>query len=220
MSSELRPVKVWDLPTRVFHWSIVFLMLASWFTNRMNWMQLHFASGYTLLGLLIFRVLWGFFGSETARFGKFLRHPMAGLRHLRGFSVREPDREVGHNAAGGWMVMGLLALLLVQVATGLGSNDDVSVEGPLAVHVGKAASDRLSTIHSINFNLILAAALAHVGAVAAYWVVKRQNLLRPMITGIKLLPKSVQAPRMANPMVAVAAIAGAALLATLAIGLL
>ncbi len=216
----LRPVKVWDLPTRVFHWSVVFLLLASWFTNRQNWMQLHFVSGYTMLGMLIFRLLWGFLGSETARFRKFLKSPLAGFRHLGKMFVREPDREIGHNAAGGWMVLVLLALLLVQVGTGLGSNDDVSVEGPLARHVGKAFSDRLGTIHSINFNLILLAAAAHVGAVLAYWLLKRQNLLRPMITGVKLLPRSMRQPRMAAPMLAGGVIASAASLAVLAIWLM
>ena len=219
-AAELRPVRVWDLPTRVFHWSIVLLLLTSWFTNRQNWMQLHFVSGYTMLGMLIFRLLWGFLGSETARFVKFLKNPVAGLRHLGEMFVREPDREIGHNAAGGWMVLVLLALLLVQVGTGLGSNDDVSVEGPLAKHVGKALSDRLGTIHAINFNLILLAVAAHVVAVVAYWLLKRQNLVRPMITGVKLLPPSVRAPRIAGPVVAGGVIASAASLAVLAIWLM
>jgi cytochrome b len=211
----LRPVKVWDLPTRVFHWAIVLLVLASWFTNRMNWMQLHFLSGYTMLGMLVFRLLWGFLGSETARFRAFLKSPAEALRHLRHAFVREPDTEIGHNAAGGWMVLVLLALLLVQVATGLGSNDDVMVEGPLAKYVGKEMSDRLGAIHSINFTLIELAVLAHVGAVLAYWLLKRQNLLRPMITGIKRMPASVRAPLMAGPVRAAAAIASAAILAAL-----
>ena len=213
--ADFRPVRIWDLPTRVFHWSVVLLVLASWFTNRMNWMDLHFLSGYALLGLLIFRLLWGFLGSQTARFASFLRSPARAVEHLRHFFVREPDREVGHNAAGGWMVLGLLTLLLVQVATGLGSNDDIMVEGPLAKYVGKEWSDWLGTVHAINFKLIELAVLAHICAVLAYAAFKRQNLVRPMITGIKQLPASIRAPRMASPLLATLAIASAAIVATL-----
>lgn len=216
----LQPVKIWDLPTRVFHWSIVLLVFTSWITQRQGWMELHFLSGYTLLGMLAFRLLWGFLGSETARFARFLQSPVAAVRHLSRAFVREPDHEMGHNAAGGWMVLGLLLLLLAQVATGLGSNDDVMVEGPLAKYVGKEISDRLGAIHSINFTLIELAVLAHVCAVLAYWLFKRQNLLRPMITGIKTLPASVRAPRLASPIRAGAVIASAAVLATLVATLL
>ena len=210
-----RPVKVWDLPTRIFHWSIVLLVFASWLTNRLNQMDLHFLSGYTLMGLLIFRLIWGVLGSETSRFRDFLSTPADAFDHLRHLFVRELDQEVGHNAAGAWMVLALLALLVVQVVTGLCSNDDVMMEGPLAKYVGKDLSDRLGTIHSINFKLIELAVLAHVCAVLAYAVFKRQNLVWPMITGIKRLPASIRAPRMASPLLAATAIASAAIAAAL-----
>jgi cytochrome b len=211
----LRPVEIWDLPTRVFHWSIVLLVLASWATDRLNMTQLHFLSGYTMLGMLVFRLLWGFAGSETSRFAHFLKSPIEAIRHLRHMFVREPDLEIGHNAAGGWMVLVLLALLLVQVATGLCANDDVMAEGPLAKYVGKSWSDWLGTVHSINFKLIELAVLAHVCAVLGYALFKRQNLLWPMITGIKRLPASARAPRIASPPLAAAVIASAAIVAAL-----
>lgn len=214
--SALRPVKIWDLPTRVFHWSIVLLVLASWLTAEMSWMDLHFLSGYTILGMVAFRLAWGVLGSETSRFRSFLKSPPAALRHLRHAFVREPDLEVGHNPAGGWMVVLLLVLLVVQVGTGLSSNDDVMVEGPLAKYVGKGWSDWLGTIHSINFTLLQIAVGIHVAVVLAYWLLKRQNLLIPMITGIKQMPSRIRAPRMANPILAIAVIAGAAVLAVLA----
>ena len=216
----LRPIKVWDLPTRIFHWSIALLVLASWYTNRRNWMELHFLAGYTMIGMLAFRMVWGFLGSETSRFVKFLKSPVEGFRHLRQIFVREPDTEIGHNAAGGWMVLGLLTLLLVQVVTGLCSNDDIMAEGPLSKYVGKDWSDRLGWIHSINFKVIELAILAHVCAILAYWLFKRQNLLRPMVTGIKRMPASVRPPRMASPVLAMVAIASAAALATLVAKLL
>ena len=215
-STAWRPVKVWDLPTRVFHWSIVLLVFTSWLTNRLNRMDLHFLAGYTLVGLLIFRLIWGVLGSETARFREFLKSPADAVGHLRHLFVREPDQEVGHNAAGGWMVLGLLVLLVVQVATGLCSNDDILVEGPLAKYVGKDMSDRIGTIHAVNFKLIELAVLAHISAVLAYAVIKGQNLVRPMITGTKRLPVSARPPNMASPMLAAVAIASAVVLATLA----
>ena len=211
-----RQVKIWDLPTRIFHWSIVLLVLASWLTNRMNRMDLHFLSGYTLMGLLIFRLVWGVLGSETARFRQFLKSPFEAFRHLRHLFVREPDHEVGHNAAGGWMVLALLAVLVVQVATGLGSNDDILVEGPLAKYVGKPMSDWLGTVHAINFKLIELAVLGHICAVTVYALFKRQNLVRPMFTGFKRLPATMRAPRLASPGLALAVIASAAILVTLA----
>lgn len=125
-------IRVWDAPTRLFHWAIVLLLCTSWVTQHENWMSLHFLSGYSMLTLLLFRLLWGFIGSDTARFSHFLHSPFAALRHLARLHRREPDIEIGHNAAGGWMVLLLFALLAVQVATGLCANDDGNNQGPLA----------------------------------------------------------------------------------------
>lgn len=196
----LRAVRVWDAPTRLFHWALALLVLFSWISVRRNWMQLHFLSGYTVLTLLLFRIAWGLLGSETARFARFLRSPAAALRHLAHLTRREPDTEAGHNAAGGWMVLLLLLVLAVQTGTGLFSNDDAISEGPFAEWAGKDLSDRISGLHALNFRLILAAVGLHVLAVAVYAVVKRQNLLRPMLTGQKNLPPGIAAPRMAPPL--------------------
>ncbi len=203
-------MRVWDLPTRLFHWVLVLLIATSYVSIQLNWMRIHFLSGYTILTLLLFRLAWGFVGSDTSRFARFLHSPAAAFRHLRAFPRREADNEIGHNAAGGWMVLVLLALVAVQACSGLFSNDDVLVEGPLAKYVGKAASDRISDIHSFNFNLLLAAMGLHVLAVLAYLVVKRQNLLRPMVTGRKRLPPNLRAPRMASPLLALAVLVVAA----------
>jgi cytochrome b len=213
--TTLVPVKVWDTPTRLFHWALAVLVGFSWLSNKRNWMDLHFLSGYSVLALLAFRIAWGFLGSETARFARFLKSPRAAIRHLARLFVREPDRQVGHNAAGGWMVLVLLALLAVQVGTGLSANDDIMVEGPLFKYIGKELSDRLSSLHAFNFKLIELAVLAHVLAVTAYGVFKRQNLVRPMITGRKLLPGWVRPPRLASPVLAAIVVTSAAVLAAL-----
>jgi cytochrome b len=205
-------MRVWDLPTRLFHWAIVALVATSYVTTQLDDIQLHLLSGYTILALLLFRLAWGFVGSDTSRFGRFVKSPVAAFRHLAAFPKREPDDEIGHNAAGGWMVLVMLLLLAVQVGTGLFSNDDVVTQGPLAQFVSKAVSDRITGYHALNFNILLGAIGLHVVAIAAYAAVKRQNLLRPMITGRKRLPGSTRQPRMASPVLAAALVALAACL--------
>lgn len=209
-TSQEIPVTVWDLPTRLFHWAIVLLVGFSWLSVSLDWMEWHLLSGYTVLTLLLFRLLWGLFGSQTARFAQFLAGPRAILRHLAHLPRREPDREIGHNAAGGWMVVLMLVLLSVQAGTGLFSNDDVLTEGPLAEVVGKDTSDWLSHIHRLNFTLIEIAVALHILAVLTYAVVKRHDLVRPMLTGRKRLPAAMPAPRLRHPLLALALLAVAA----------
>lgn len=200
-------MRIWDLPTRLFHWCLVALVCTSWLSAEMNWMGVHVLCGYTVLSLLVFRVIWGFIGSDTARFAYFLKSPLAAIHHLMDIAKREPDTETGHNAAGGWMVLGLLGVLGIQVATGLCANDDVLTEGPLAHIVGKEASDQYTHFHHLNFLLIQIAVVLHVLAIVLYRVLKGHNLLTPMITGKKRLPGATQAPRMTHPLVAAAAYA-------------
>jgi cytochrome b len=199
VSERILPVRVWDAPTRLFHWAIVILLGLSWLTESRGWMELHFLSGYSFIALLLFRLAWGFVGSETARFSHFLKTPLAALRHLAKLHRREPDQQIGHNAAGGWMVLVMLALLVVQVATGLCANDDGDTEGPLFRYVGKDRSDWLSHIHAVNFTLIQIAVLSHVAAIIAYAVLKRHDLVRPMITGRKHLPDALTPPELVHP---------------------
>lgn len=203
-------MKVWDLPVRLFHWSIVVLILAAWLSQEFDRMNLHMWIGYTILTLVLFRVVWGIIGSDTARFRRFLRGPVAAFRHLAHIRRREPDLEIGHNAAGGWMVLVMLALLGVQAGTGLFSNDDANTEGPLMHLVGKGRSDWLSHIHSLNFTFIEIVIVLHVLAIVTYAVLKRQNLVRPMLTGTKIMPPGLTAPRLANPALALLTLAVAA----------
>jgi cytochrome b len=196
------PMRIWDAPTRLFHWTLVLLVAFSYLAIQMSWMKLHFLSGYTILALLLFRLAWGVVGSETARFSHFLQSPLEAFRHLAHFLRREPDTEIGHNAAGGWMVLVMLLTLLAQVATGLFSNDDVAFEGPLAHRLDKAASDAVTSAHGMIFNVILVVVALHVLAVIAYAIVKRHDLVRPMVTGKKRLPATMQQPRFTNPLLA------------------
>ena len=208
---RLVKVRVWDGWVRLVHWSIVLLIGLSWWSIETGRMRVHYLSGYAVLTLVLFRIAWGFVGSDTARFGRFLRSPVAALRHLAHFRRPEPDREIGHNAAGGWMVLVLLALLLAQPLTGLFADSGYGDYGPLAKSVAAETSDRLTGLHHRNFNLILLAAGLHVLAVLAYRLVKRHDLLRPMLTGWKSLPAGMAPPRLGSPALAAALLGAAAL---------
>ena len=216
-SGMLLPMRVWDLATRLFHWTLLLAIVVAYASISLAvgqyaglLMRVHVICGETVLGLLLFRILWGLFGSDTARFTHFLHSPLAAFRHLAHFRRREPDLQVGHNAAGGWMVLVMLLLNAAQDGTGLFANDDGNTTGPLAQFVTKPLSDQLSKLHSINFNILAAAVALHVLAVLLYAFIKGQNLVRPMITGKKRLPAATQAPRMANPWLAAVTMAVAA----------
>ncbi len=206
-----RPVKVWDGWVRLFHWSVVVLLAVSYVSIEAGNLQLHYLSGYTLLALVLFRIAWGFVGSDTARFARFLRSPLAALRHLREFPRPEPDREIGHNAAGGWMVLVLMGLLLAQAVTGLFADTGYGDYGPLAKTVAGETSDRLTGLHHAIFDWILVAVALHVTAIAAYALLKGHDLLGPMITGRKTLPGDATAPRLAPSARAAGLFAAAAL---------
>lgn len=200
------PMRIWDGPVRLFHWVLVALVLTSWITAEViDNMRIHMLAGQAILVLLLFRVAWGFVGSETARFVHFLKSPLVGLRHLAHFAKREPDTTVGHNEAGGWMVLALLLVLLAQALTGMFlSNEDSFVEGPWAKLIGGEWSALALRLHHMIFDAIQVLVLAHVAAVVLYGVVKRHDLVRPMITGKKRLPAATRAPRMASPVLAAA----------------
>ncbi|WP_149540778.1 cytochrome b/b6 domain-containing protein [Siccirubricoccus phaeus] len=209
-AEAVRPVKVWDGWVRLCHWVILVLLGLSWWSVQAGRMQIHFLSGYAVLTLVLFRLAWGVFGSETARFRHFLRSPVAALRHLAEFRPGKPDREVGHNAAGGWMVLVLLGLLLAQPLTGLFADSGYGDYGPLAKLVESDVSDRLTGLHHRIFSLLQIAVLLHVLAVLAYALVKRHDLVRPMVTGWKRLPASIPAPRLGSPLLALLLLAAAA----------
>jgi cytochrome b len=215
-AGAVRRVKVWDGWVRLVHWGIVLLLGFSWWAVETDRMRLHILSGYTVLTLLLFRIAWGLVGSDTARFSRFLRSPLQALRHVRHLRRREPDTEIGHNAAGGWMVLVLLGLLLTQATTGLFASEEPGMgygaEGPLAAHASTGTVEWLTGIHHRNFNLILAAAGLHVLAVLAYRLLKGQNLVRPMVTGVKELPAGVAVPRMGSPLLAATLLGAAALI--------
>ncbi len=185
-----RPVKiaVWDLPTRLFHWLLVVLVAVSFTTGAIggNAMLYHEWSGFAILNLLVFRIIWGFVGSRVSRFNDFVKGPAAVWRYATALFRGDRERCMGHNPMGGWSVLALLLALVIQVATGLFANDDIITEGPLYLWVSKPVSDWLTHVHRLNRFLIVLLVVTHVSAVLFYLWGKRENLIKPMITGTKL----------------------------------
>ena len=203
-------MRVWDAPTRLFHWAIVLLLITSYVSIKLDRVTLHEWSGYTVMTLLLFRLAWGLVGSDTARFRNFLRSPASAIAHLASLPKREPDRELGHNAAGGWMVLLMLLALAVQVATGLFAGDPIEGGGPFVDQPGEATQKLLDRIHAINVNVLLTLVALHVLAITLYAIIKRHNLVQPMLTGKKRLPADTRQPRFASPALAALILAVAA----------
>lgn len=212
-------VPVWDVPTRLFHWTLVALMIVQWLTaESAGAMKFHVWGGYAVLTLVLFRLMWGFVGSDTARFSHFVRGPGAALEYVKALLRGETPLYVGHNPMGGWSILALLTLLLIQAGTGLFANDDITFDGPLSGWVSKSMSNWLTTVHKVNFNLLLVVIAVHVSAVLFYLLVKRENLIHPMLSGRKHLSPELagSAPRLVSPWLGLAALA----VAVVAVGFL
>jgi cytochrome b len=182
-----RIITVWDFPTRLFHWLLVIFVLLSFVTGKIggNAMQYHEWSGFVILTLLVFRMVWGFVGSRESRFMTFIRGPSAVFRYATTLLRSDSTHYLGHNPLGGWSIIAMLFALLIQAGTGLFANDDIVTEGPLFDWVSKATSDWLTRIHKLNQEVIIALVSIHVLAVLFYFFFKRENLVKPMITGVK-----------------------------------
>jgi cytochrome b len=211
-------VQVWDLPTRLFHWLLVCLVGVSMVTATIGGlaMQYHEWCGVTVLMLVLFRVVWGFMGGTQARFAAFIRGPQAVLRYARALLGNNAKRYFGHNPLGGWSIIAMLTALGVQAGTGLFANDDILTEGPLAHWVSKAISDSLTRIHHINKVILISLVVVHVSAVVFYLVVKKENLVTPMVTGCKRWPQAVE-NTLGPPALALVIMAATALATYLAI---
>jgi cytochrome b len=184
-------VRVWDIPTRLFHWLIVALFGFSWWTAENDRLDWHMLSGYAILTLVLFRIYWGFAGSGTARFASFLKGPKAFLAYSARLFQRTGTPTLGHNPMGGWSVAALIALLLAQTVLGLFAIDvDGLNSGPLNRLVSFDTGRWMAGRHHSLFNLMLILVGLHIAAVAFYGLYKRENLLAAMITGRKRMPRS------------------------------
>jgi len=175
-------IRLWDLPIRLFHWLLVVAVIAAVVSGQLggSLIDLHGKIGLAIVGLIAFRLVWGFAGSTYARFAQFFPTPAK----IRGY-LKGEWRGLGHNPLGGLSVFSLIFLLTVQVTSGLFANDDIAFVGPLFELIDKSLSDRLSGIHHLFSNVLIALVVLHVGAVIFHGHFKKDNLVKPMLTGWK-----------------------------------
>ncbi|MEJ7804419.1 MAG: cytochrome b/b6 domain-containing protein [Telluria sp.] len=185
---ELKKVRIWDLPTRLFHWSLALLVFGAIITERIGGSAIdwHFRIGYAILALLFFRLVWGFIGSRYARFASFIFSPKTIFAYATGKRPAHQPAFHGHNPVGSLSVFALLIVVLAQTGSGLFANDDIASEGPLMRFISKEMSDSVTWFHAqIGGNLIYALVGLHIAAIAFYLLRKKINLIKPMITGDK-----------------------------------
>ncbi|MCB2074403.1 MAG: cytochrome b/b6 domain-containing protein [Novosphingobium sp.] len=176
------PAKVWDAPTRLFHWLIALLVFVSWRSAESGAMDWHYISGVSALALLLFRLVWGLIGGSTARFSHFVRSPSAALDYLR--DPAQVKGSPGHNPLGGYSVIAMLLSLAIQIGTGLFSVDVDGIEsGPLSYLVTFDQGRTAAEIHELSFNILLGLIILHVLAIAYYRIRHGRKLILPMITG-------------------------------------
>lgn len=179
-------VLVWDIAIRFFHWLLAFMMVGLFYTGLTGEMVWHFRLGYSIFALILFRISWGFFGGTYARFNSFLFHPLEIFDYFKNFFNPNPLKDyLGHNPVGGLSVIVLLSLILVQAISGLFSTDDIASEGPLYLLVSNKVANFFTKIHKFNFKLLIPLILIHIGAIYFYFLYKKENLIKPMITGYK-----------------------------------
>ena len=189
-------MRVWDLPTRLFHWVLMALVLLLYASGEFGMfdMRWHFWLGYATLALIVFRVLWGLFGSQTSRFADFVRGPIAVGRYVKAQISTNTHFSAGHNPLGGWSVLALLLSVLLQSVTGLFASDGIDTDGPFSGSVSGYTVKLMTRLHNWNENVLLLLIALHVAAVLFYLLVKHDNLITPMVSGRKqsLAPGSLR----------------------------
>jgi len=186
--STMRCYALWDLPVRLFHWLLLVAVVTAWASVELDAMSVHIWAGQAVLGLVLFRLLWGVLGTRTARFASFVRSPTVALAYARNLREQIKVLHLGHNPLGAFSVLGLIALTLLQAGTGLFADDDVMTQGPLAHLLSSSTREWITSWHKLNFNLLLGMIALHVLVIALYLRVGGQNLLRPMVTGKACAP--------------------------------
>ena len=184
MSSDRAATRVWDLPTRLFHWLLVLLVAVQYASGEFGWpsMAWHYRFGYATLALIAFRVLWGLAGSQTSRFSDFVRGPRAAL-HYAAVLLRGGDtHRAGHNPLGGWSVVAMLASIALQATSGLFASDDISEDGPLVARASGALVSAMTRIHHWNRWVLVALVVLHLGAIGVH-ALRGANLVAPMLSG-------------------------------------
>jgi cytochrome b len=198
VSDSPAPVRLWDGPTRLFHWGLVILILTAWLSAGKN-MELHKLSGYGVIGLIVFRLWWGVAGGSTARFTNFVTGPKTTLAYLQGLKSRAPGETAGHNPIGALSVVAMISLILIQAGLGLFATDIDGIEsGPFSDKVDFDTGRLFSEWHELAFRALQGLIGLHLVAIAFYALWKRENLVGAMITGRRRFSQAV-APLIAAP---------------------
>ncbi len=178
---------VWDLPLRLFHWLFAVFVFAAWYTaeQKSELIELHMLLGYFLLGLVIFRILWGFVGTRHSRFSSFFPTPSRLVNYFKSFASEQPIQYTGHNPAGSLMVLLMIILILMQSVSGLYMSDDVFSSGPYQGSMGDEFDQAMKFIHYNVFDVMIGAIALHIAVVFYYRIKKKRDLITPMVTGKK-----------------------------------
>ncbi len=178
---------IWDFPTRLFHWLLVMAVISQYITAEVieDAIQWHFYGGYFILGLLIFRVLWGFWGAYYAKFSQFIVSPQSAWLYSKTFAAHENEPSIGHTPLGAYSIIFILTVLFTQAITGLFITDDIFHNGPYYYAIGEKTRDVMNWLHHQGFNAVWLFIALHIGAMIVYKFAKKQNLVVSMITGYK-----------------------------------
>jgi len=200
--------RAWDLPTRLFHWTLVVLVVFSFTTGKIggSWLEWHMKSGFAILALLLFRLAWGVVGTTTSRFASFVRGPRAAITYARETMAGRHPFSAGHNPLGGWMVVFMLAILLAQAVTGLFVDNEIDTQAPLTVKVSNAVVSKMSAYHHYNQWIIAGMVILHLAAVATYQWRFKVDLIGPMAHGWREVPAELRPPEHRTMPAALAAV--------------
>lgn len=196
MNTSTDTIRVWDLPTRLFHWLLVACIIGSVVTSQIggNAMVWHFRFGFAIASLLLFRLVWGLIGGRWSRFTAFMFSPATVMRYLKGDG--KPEHAIGHNPLGAASVFAMLVFLVAQVSTGVISDDEIAAVGPFAKFVSNATVSAATSYHKTYGKFALIGLIVlHLAAITYYAFAKRDNLVRPMVTGDKALRSELPGSR-------------------------
>ena len=213
--------RMWDAPVRLFHWALVLLIGCAWWTAENHLIAWHRLTGYAILTLVLFRIVWGIYGSTTAQFAGFVRGPGAVIRYVTGTMFRRGSPpHAGHNPLGGWSVMIMLGLLLLQILLGFFAIDVDGMEsGPFAYLVSFDSGRWAAETHELVFNLLLAVIALHIMAMVFYRMVRGENLVAAMITGWQRWTGTAPVLRFTSPLLALIVLIACGLLVWAVVGL-
>ena len=175
-------MKVWDLPLRLFHWGLMISIIGSFVSGKVENWDVHERFGMTVMALILFRIVWGFIGSETARFRHFLKPPKAVINTAKQMWQKTAVLTKGHSPVGGYATLALLFIPLMMALTGSISTDDILYDGPF-YHLASEWSNLAGRIHHLGEKAIILIVALHLSALAYYWFALRKNLITAMVTG-------------------------------------